>query len=145
MRSLCPLMRFRFRSTQQRSSRSLSVAGWAGGLSSVMASAGKSTVFHRSGYEQQVRTVLQPYCLRMAVVFGSIARGDAGHDSDLHSVGELLLGRIVSEGRLVMGDTDDWGQLIYRHLVNQADFVPLQNRILKTRRDAWIKQSSTGS
>lgn len=131
-------------------------------------------------FEQQVRTALQPYDLQMVVVFGSIARGDAGPDSDLdvavlaghvltvdqriditralaaaferpvdlidlYHVGEPLLGRIASEGRLIVGSTDHWGRLIYRHLVNQADFVPLQNRILKTRRDAWIKPSSTRS
>lgn len=124
---------------------------------------------------------MQPYCLQVVVVFGSIARGDDGPDSDLdvavltgggaltvdqriemtqalasvferpvdlidlYHVGEPLLGRIVSEGRLVIGNTDHLGHLIYRHLLNQADFVPLQNHILKTRRDAWIKPSSTRS
>jgi len=59
---------------------------------------------------------------------------------DLHSVGEPLLGRILSEGLRIQGDTSEWGRLLSRHLFNQADFVPLQNRILRTRREAWTKQ-----
>ena len=126
-----------------------------------------------SPVEDQLREVLLPHGLRMVVLFGSVARGEAGPDSDLdvavlgdgaltvtrkiqltsdlalhfgrpvdlidlHTVGEPLLGAILADGKRVIGSSAEWGRQVYRHLINQADFVPLQNRILKARRDAWI-------
>jgi predicted nucleotidyltransferase len=57
---------------------------------------------------------------------------------DLKKVGLSLLNQIVANGRLVLGSTDAWANLIYRNLVDQADFMPLQRRLLKERQDAWI-------
>jgi len=57
---------------------------------------------------------------------------------DLHTVGQPLLGQIVRHGRRVLGSAAAHGQLISRHLTEQADFMPLLNRILKERRHAWI-------
>lgn len=57
---------------------------------------------------------------------------------DLHTVGQPLLGQIVRHGRRVLGSAAAHGQLISRHLTEQADFTPLLNRILKERRHAWI-------
>jgi len=57
---------------------------------------------------------------------------------DLHTVGQPLLCQIVRHGRRVLGSATAHGQLISRNLVEQADFVPLRNRILKERRQTWI-------
>jgi predicted nucleotidyltransferase len=56
---------------------------------------------------------------------------------DLHTVGEPLLGQIF-KGQRIVGSAPDYAQLLTRHLVDTADFLPLQLRILKERRDAWI-------
>jgi predicted nucleotidyltransferase len=125
--------------------------------------------------EQRLREALAPFGLRLAILFGSMAKGTVRMDSDLdvavlaqgpltsdkkmrlmetlaltfdrpvdlidlHSVGEPLLGRILTEGRLILGTNAERGDLLYRHLVNQEDFVPLQQRILKARRQAWLRQ-----
>lgn len=57
---------------------------------------------------------------------------------DLHTVGQPLLGQIVRHGRRVLGSVAAHGLLISRHLTDEADFLPLQNRILQERRLAWI-------
>lgn len=125
--------------------------------------------------EQHLREALIPFKPRLVIVFGSVAQGIAGPDSDLdvailtseplsaqkrieiidalaqasnrpvdlvdlHCVGEPLLGRILTEGRRLLGPASEWGQLLSRHLHDQADFVPLQNHILRTRRQAWIRR-----
>jgi hypothetical protein len=48
------------------------------------------------------------------------------------------LGQIVQHGKRVQGSTAEFGQLINRHLIEQADFMPLRNRVLAERRMAWI-------
>lgn len=113
--------------------------------------------------------------LRLALLFGSAARGALRPESDLDvavladrplaaarkhelirglaeasgrpvdlvdlaSVGEPLLGRILAEGRRLFGSDDDFAALVVRHLFEQADFVPLQQRILEERRRAWLGQ-----
>lgn len=57
---------------------------------------------------------------------------------DLCVVGEPLLGQIVRHGRRVLGSDTLYGQLISKHLFEQADFMPYQARILAERRKAWI-------
>ncbi|QFY88703.1 nucleotidyltransferase domain-containing protein [Magnetovirga frankeli] len=57
---------------------------------------------------------------------------------DLNSIGQPLLSQIVMHGRRVLGSAAAHGELISRHLVEMADFMPLLNRILKERREAWI-------
>lgn len=125
--------------------------------------------------DQQLRDTLARFEPRLAILFGSMARGGARPDSDLdvallaneplstqkkmeimealalvsgrpvdlvdlRTVGEPLLGRILSEGRRILGPASEWGRLLSRHLLDQADFVPLQNHILRTRRETWIKR-----
>jgi predicted nucleotidyltransferase len=58
--------------------------------------------------------------------------------TDLASVSVPLLGQIVRYGRWVQGSAAEFGQLINRHLIEQADFMPLRNRVLAERRTAWI-------
>ena len=57
---------------------------------------------------------------------------------DLFTVGEPLLGQIITGGRKILGDDDRYALLLSRHLFNQADFMPYRQRILRERRRAWI-------
>ena len=58
---------------------------------------------------------------------------------DLRTVGEPLLGRILTEGeRLLVRDEPLLAELIKKHLFDSADFLPLRQRILEERRRAWI-------
>ena len=59
---------------------------------------------------------------------------------DLYDAPEPILGQVF-KGRRLLGDNSTYAQLLTKHLLNTADFVPLQQRILKERREAWIKQS----
>jgi len=57
---------------------------------------------------------------------------------DLRTVGEPLLGQILQHGRRLLGSDGAYGQLISRHLFEQADFMPYRARVLAERRAAWI-------
>lgn len=56
---------------------------------------------------------------------------------DLHTAGEPVLGQVL-KGRRLLGDNATYAQLLTRHLLDTADFVPLQRRILAERRAEWI-------
>ncbi|HEY8710599.1 MAG TPA: nucleotidyltransferase domain-containing protein [Burkholderiaceae bacterium] len=56
---------------------------------------------------------------------------------DLKAVAEPLLGQIVRHGRRLLGSDSAYGQLISRHLFEQADFMPYRTRVLAERRAAW--------
>lgn len=57
---------------------------------------------------------------------------------DLYHVPEPITGQILKGIRLI-GDDTVCGSLLYRHLLNVADFFPLQQKILTERRNRWIK------
>jgi predicted nucleotidyltransferase len=57
---------------------------------------------------------------------------------DLKVVSEPLLGQIVRHGRRILGSDTLYGELISRHLFEQADFMPYRTRLLAERRMAWI-------
>ena len=57
---------------------------------------------------------------------------------DLGVAAEPLLGQVVRHGRRILGSDTQYGELIRRHLFEQADFMPYRNRILAERRQAWI-------
>lgn len=57
---------------------------------------------------------------------------------DLFDAAEPILGQVVKGRRLLGGDAV-FAALLTKHLFNTADFVPLQQRILTERRNAWIK------
>jgi predicted nucleotidyltransferase len=57
---------------------------------------------------------------------------------DLYSAAEPILGQVF-KGKRLLGDDATYARLLTKHLINTADFVPLQQRILNERRDAWIK------
>jgi predicted nucleotidyltransferase len=111
--------------------------------------------------------------IKLAILFGSVASGEANAQSDLdlaviaekplqaaekiqliealamatgrpvdlvdvYAAPEPLLGQVIKHGRRILGSDEAYAKLIYKHLIEQADFVPLQNRILSERRMAWI-------
>jgi predicted nucleotidyltransferase len=57
---------------------------------------------------------------------------------DLHGIGEPLLGQILSKGKRILGSDSLYGNLLSKHLFEQADFLPYRKRILDERRIAWI-------
>ena len=56
---------------------------------------------------------------------------------DLYDAPEPVLGQVF-KGKRLLGDNPTYARLLTRHLVNTADFAPLQQRILAGRRAAWI-------
>ena len=124
--------------------------------------------------DEQLRAVLSAFGhIELALLFGSVARGDERPQSDLdiavgarralsaeqkitliealaehtgrpvdlvdlRTVGEPLLGQILRHGRRLLGSDTAYGELISRHLFDQADFMPYHARILAERRAAWI-------
>lgn len=57
---------------------------------------------------------------------------------DIHAAGEPLLGQILRHGKRLLGSDTRYAKLLYKHLLDQADFLPYHNRILAERRQAWI-------
>ncbi len=57
---------------------------------------------------------------------------------DLRRVGEPLLGQILQHGKRVYGADEVYAKYLTQHMIDMADFVPLQNRILEERMRAWI-------
>ena len=57
---------------------------------------------------------------------------------DLRTVSEPLLGQVLRHGRRLLGSDRAYGELISRHLFEQADFMPYRARVLAERRAAWI-------
>lgn len=122
----------------------------------------------------RLRTLLSNFpWIRLAVLFGSLAKGTARFDSDidlavladqplepeqklqlmeeialaldrpvdiidLARVGLPLLDQIVRTGVRVVGTDERWAQILYRNMIENADFAPLQQYILTSRRHAWI-------
>ena len=56
---------------------------------------------------------------------------------DLYHVPEPITGQVFKGMRLVGSDTT-YAELLTRHLLNVADFLPLHQRILTERRNRWI-------
>ncbi|TVQ69580.1 MAG: nucleotidyltransferase domain-containing protein [Oceanospirillales bacterium] len=57
---------------------------------------------------------------------------------DLTTVGQPLLDQIISSGIQIVGPRSYWGDLVFRNIIDNEDFVPYQKRILEGRRKAWI-------
>ncbi len=57
---------------------------------------------------------------------------------DLRTVGEPLLGEILAHGRRLLGSDKAYGELLSRHLLDAADFLPYADRMVAERRRAWI-------
>lgn len=56
----------------------------------------------------------------------------------VNDVPEPISGEVL-KGQRLLGDHNTYAQLLTRHLLNVADFLPLRQRILKERRDRWIQ------
>lgn len=56
---------------------------------------------------------------------------------DLKVAAEPLLGQILRHGRRIISSDTLYGELISRHLLDQADFMPYRTRLLAERRLAW--------
>ncbi len=111
--------------------------------------------------------------LKLAILFGSQAAGQATPDSDidlgllcdaplsssarlelmetigaefghpvdivdLYYAPEPVLGQVF-KGKRLLGENTVYAELLTKHLINTADFVPLQQRILTERRAAWTR------
>ena len=57
---------------------------------------------------------------------------------DLYYAAEPILGQVF-KGKRLLGDDATYARLLTKHLINTADFAPLQQKILDERRNAWIK------
>jgi len=57
---------------------------------------------------------------------------------DLRTAAEPLLGQVLRHGHRLLGTDSAYGELISRHLLEQADFMPYRARVLAERRAAWI-------
>jgi predicted nucleotidyltransferase len=57
---------------------------------------------------------------------------------DMFYSAEPVLGQVF-KGRRIMGEPAVYARALSRHLVESADFLPIQQRILRERRQAWIK------
>ncbi|MBW8067509.1 MAG: nucleotidyltransferase domain-containing protein [Ferrovum sp.] len=57
---------------------------------------------------------------------------------DLRAISVLLRGQVLRHGRKIMGSNTLYGELISRHVFDQADFMPIRTRLLAERRKAWI-------
>lgn len=59
---------------------------------------------------------------------------------DLATAGEPLLGQILAGGKRLLGTDQAYAELLRRHLFDQADFLPLRKRMLRERREAWLRR-----
>ncbi len=55
---------------------------------------------------------------------------------DLFYVPEPVTGQVF-KGKRLLGDDTVYAELLTKHLINTADFLPLRQRILTERRTAW--------
>ncbi|RMH11089.1 MAG: nucleotidyltransferase domain-containing protein [Gammaproteobacteria bacterium] len=111
--------------------------------------------------------------IKQAIVFGSLAKGQARFDSDvdlaiemdhpmsvaekaewiakiaqttqravdlidLFRVGQPLFLQIIQHGKRLKGSDAMYGRLLSRCVMDYTDFMPYRQRILDTRRHAWI-------
>ena len=111
--------------------------------------------------------------IRLAMLFGSHARGHPGSDSDidlallaeeplsgaavcelveaissefgcpvdvvdLYHAPQPILGQVF-KGRRLLGDNRTYAELLTKHLIDSADFLPLRQRILAERQAAWTR------
>jgi len=57
---------------------------------------------------------------------------------DLSQAGEPLLGEVLKNGtRIIARDDSAHAELLRKHLLDAADFLPYRNRILAERRRKW--------
>ena len=57
---------------------------------------------------------------------------------DLYHAPQPILGQVF-KGRRLLGDNRTYAELLTRHLIDSADFLPLRQRILAERQAAWTQ------
>jgi predicted nucleotidyltransferase len=57
---------------------------------------------------------------------------------DLYGAPEPVVGEALN-GKRLLGSDAVYADLLSRHLLNTQDFLPIQQRILAERRDAWLR------
>lgn len=57
---------------------------------------------------------------------------------DLMTVGEPLLGQILQHGVRIIGGSERHAELVFKHILNNEDFMPYVERMLAERRQQWI-------
>lgn len=57
---------------------------------------------------------------------------------DLWLAGEPLLGQVLRHGLRLRGSDEAFAELLHRHLLDTADFMPYVQRLLAERRARWI-------
>lgn len=57
---------------------------------------------------------------------------------DLYHAPEPVTGEAL-HGLRLLGNDEDFAELLIRHLDNVEDFIPLQRRILDERRSRWLR------
>jgi uncharacterized protein len=66
------------------------------------------------------------------------ATGRAVDLVDLRQIGEPLLGQVLRHGRRLRGSDQAFAELLHRHLLDAADFLPYVHRMLAERRARWF-------
>lgn len=119
---------------------------------------------HRTDIEALTEVLARRQGLRLALVFGSVAKGCESADSDVdvavladapldaeqrmalvgdlaeatgravdlidvRTAGEPLIGEILAHGRRLLGTDEAYGDILSRHLLDAADFLPYADRI----------------
>ena len=130
---------------------------------------------HPTDIEALTEVLARRQGLRLALVFGSVAKGCESADSDVdvavladapldaeqrmaligdlaeatgravdlidvRTAGEPLIGEILAHGRRLLGTDEAYGEILSRHLLDAADFLPYADRMVAQRRRAWIGQ-----
>ena len=128
---------------------------------------------HPTDIEALTEVLARRQGLRLALVFGSVAKGCESADSDVdvavladapldaeqrmaligdlaeatgravdlidvRTAGEPLIGEILAHGRRLLGTDEAYGEILSRHLLDAADFLPYADRMVAQRRRAWI-------
>jgi len=57
---------------------------------------------------------------------------------DLRTAGIPLLKQILTKGKRILGNDAIYALTLYKYLIDQADFMPYRNRILRERREKWL-------
>lgn len=57
---------------------------------------------------------------------------------DLRTAGIPLLKQILTQGKRILGNNAGYALTLYKYLIDQADFMPYRNRILRERREKWL-------
>ena len=61
------------------------------------------------------------------------------HLIDMRTINKPLLGEILIKGERILGNETDFASLLSRYLIDKADFYPYRERLLKERRERWIR------